>query len=64
MREDLIATVMFWSGRWRYRVVDAGSLLEEGELGLAHSGDAPPQLIYLLRHRWPELDPRACAVIG
>jgi len=48
------------TGAWRYRVLDTGCPLEDGELE-GGTEDAA-WLVYRLRHRWPSLDVGAVSV--
>ncbi|MCY1003903.1 hypothetical protein OWM54_42845 [Myxococcus sp. MISCRS1] len=48
-----------------YRVLDDGEVLEEGELSAGADWTSEgPLLVYLLRHRWRDLKPEACFVMG
>lgn len=58
----MLTAIVFWTaGAWHYRVADAGLVLEQGTLTAAQPEGSSALLVYLLRHRWPQLPSDACA---
>ena len=62
----LATAVLFFDSThrtWRYRVFDAGALIDEGEMPTVPANESSAELVYRLRHRWPVLTADAVGVL-